>query len=82
VSGALACILLLGIPASRRRRWSIPLMAVLLFSVVGGACGGSGNGGGGGGGGNPGTTPGTYVITVTGISGSITQEGTAPLSVQ
>lgn len=85
VSGTVfACILLVGIPARRRRQWSILLMVVLLFSVVGGAfgCGGSGNGGAGGGGGNPGTTPGTYVITVTGTSGTITQEGTVPLSVQ
>jgi N-acetylneuraminic acid mutarotase len=78
---ALACILLVGIPARRRRRWSILAMLVLLFAVVGGAlgCGGGGNGGGGG---NPGTTPGTYVITVTGTSGPITQTGTVSLTVQ
>jgi len=76
---AFACVLLVGIPARRRRRWSILLMVVLLFCVVGGAfgCGGSG-----GGGGNPGTTPGTYIIAVTGTSGTITQEGAVPLSVQ
>jgi hypothetical protein len=79
----LACILLVGIPVRRRRWWSI-LGMLVLFSVLGGAlgCGGSGNGGGGGGGGNAGTTPGTYIITVTGTSGNITQEGTVSLTVQ
>ena len=81
---ALACILLVGIPARRRRWWSMLGMLVLLFSLVGGAlgCGGGGNGGGGGGGGNPGTTPGAYVITVTGTYGAITQTGTVSLTVQ
>jgi N-acetylneuraminic acid mutarotase len=81
---ALACILLVGIPARRRRWWSILAMLALLFAVVGGAlgCGGGSNGGAGGGGGNPGTTPGTYVITVTGTSGAITQTGTVSLVVQ
>jgi hypothetical protein len=79
---ALACILLVGIPARRRRWWSILGMLVLLFSVVGGAlgCGGGGNGGVGGRGGNSGTTAGAYVITVTGTSGAITQTGTLSLS--
>jgi N-acetylneuraminic acid mutarotase len=82
VSGtALACIIMLvGVPARRRRWWEILGMIVLLFSVVGLGCGGSGNSGGGGG--NSGTTPGAYVITVTGNSGSITQEGTVSLTVQ
>jgi trimeric autotransporter adhesin len=58
---------------------------VLLFSITCGvfACGGSSiDGGGGGGGGNPGTTAGNYTITVTGISGAITEEGTVSLTVQ
>ena len=81
---ALACILLVGIPARRRRWWRILGMVVLLFSIAGGAlgCGGSGNGGAGGGGGNPGTTPGTYLVTVTGTSGTITQTGTLSLIVR
>ena len=84
---ALACILLVGIPA-RRRRWrsilGMIIWVALLFSVVGGAlgCGGGGNGGAGGGGGSSGTTPGAYVITVTGTSGAITQTGTISLKVQ
>ncbi len=82
---ALACILLVGIPA-RRRRWSCRLrMLVLLFSVIGTSlgCGGGGSvGGGGGGGGGGGTTPGTYTITVTGTSGTLTQTGTVSLTVQ
>jgi uncharacterized repeat protein (TIGR03803 family) len=80
---ALACILLVGFPA-RRRRWSCRLgMLALLFSVIGSSlgCGGGGNVGGGGSGGG-GTTPGTYTITVTGTSGTLTQTGTVSLTVQ
>ncbi len=81
---ALACILLFGIPAGRRK-WrtvlgSLALLATLTCGVL--ACGGGGSGGGGGGGGNPGTTAGTYTITVTGISGAIAQTGTVTLTVQ
>jgi Chitobiase/beta-hexosaminidase C-terminal domain len=74
-----ACILLVCIPARRRRWWCT---FVLLLFVVAGAlgCGGS-NSGSGGGGLNTGTTPGTYVITITGTSGTITQNGTASLTV-
>jgi hypothetical protein len=80
---ALACILLFGIPA-RRRRWQATLAVLaLLAALVGGmlACGG--------GGGtstcnaiNPGTTAGTYTVTVTGTSGSTTATGTVTLTVQ
>jgi len=83
-NSALACILLVGV-RSRLRRWrSILGMLILLFAIVGGAlgCGGGGTSSGGGGGGNSGTTPGTYTITVTGVSGSVTQTGTASLTVQ
>lgn len=89
---ALSCILLVGIPCRRRKRWITFGMLVLVISVGGvlgcgaggngGGGGGTGIGGGGGGGGNPGTTPGTYTITVTGTSGAITQTGTISLSVQ
>lgn len=87
---ALGCILLAGIPV-RRRRWSrFGLFVLLIFAVAGVSCGGgggsgAGNGGGGnggGGGGNPGTTLGQYVITVTGTSGSLTETGAVPLTVQ
>lgn len=82
---ALACILLLGIP-KRRRRWQTILGVFLpLLSITCGvlACGGGSNAvGGGGGGGNSGTTPGNYTITVTGISGAITETGTVSLTVQ
>jgi N-acetylneuraminic acid mutarotase len=79
-STAFACILLVGIPASRRRRWGTILKLILLFSIIGNAssCGGAG----GGGGANTGTTPGAYVITVTGTSGTTTETGTISLSVQ
>jgi hypothetical protein len=76
-------MLLFGIPL-RRRSWQRLLgILVLLLCFGTGAisCGGGGSGGGGGGG-NPGTTPGAYLITVTGVSGSITQSGTISLTVQ
>jgi peptidoglycan/LPS O-acetylase OafA/YrhL len=79
---ALACVLLFGIPA-RRRRWRLALaMLALLVALLGGlaACGG----------GlvsppctpTPGTTPGAYTITVTGTSGATTATGTVTLTVQ
>lgn len=80
----LACALLVGNPVRRRRRWQSLLgIVLLLFSINAGvaACGGGGSGGGGGGG-NLGTTPGAYSITVTGVSGAITQTGTVVLTVQ
>lgn len=80
----LACMLLVGIPARRRRGWSALGILLLSFSVIGGTlgCGPSPSTGGTSGGGNPGTTPGAYVITVTGTSGSITQKVTVSLTVQ
>jgi hypothetical protein len=80
---ALACVLLFGVPA-RRRRWRVALAVLaLLVTLVGGwlACGG------GGGIRNcgpiiPGTTAGTYAITVTGTSGSTMGAGTVTLTVQ
>jgi hypothetical protein len=69
---ALACVLLLGIPA-RRRTWRAMLgVFILLVAFAGGivACGGGGSGSTGGG--SSGTTPGTYTITVTGTSGNLT----------
>lgn len=80
----LACLLLAGIPARRRRWQSILAVIVLSFLITGGvfACGGGRNGASGGGGRNPGTTPGTYAITVTGTSGAYTQTGTFSLTVQ
>ena len=82
---ALACLLLFGIPARRRRVQTVLGMLVLVVSLTGGVlgCGGGGNGGGGGGGGGiAGTTAGTYTVTVTGTSGSTTSTGTVTLTVQ
>jgi subtilase family serine protease len=79
---ALACALLVCIPA-RRRSWRAMLgMIALLFILAGGVAACSSGGGGGGGGGNPGTTAGAYTITVTGTSGSIAETGTVALTVQ
>jgi len=82
---ALACILLIGIPA-RRRRWRTMLgMLALLVTLSGGvlACGGGGCGGiGTGANNNPGTTAGAYTITVSGTSGTTTATGTVTLNVQ
>jgi hypothetical protein len=75
----LACMLLIGIPARRRWRSGLGMLA-LLITLVGGmlACGGGGctvpN--------NPGTTAGTYTITVTGTSGLVTATNTVILTVQ
>jgi len=88
---ALACILLWFAPV-RRRRWLTLLAWLVLFTAMGGiGCGGGssgsvgGSGGGDGGGGNssnPGTSPGTYTVTVTGVSGAMTETGTMALTVQ
>ena len=77
-TAALACILLFGIPA-RRRRWRTMFgMLALLFTLASGAmaCGGSSNSGGGSTG-ISGTTPGAYTITVTGTGTSTSGTTTA-----
>jgi len=73
-SGAvLACLLLFGLPARRRRWLSLLGLFALLIVLAGGtsACGGGG-GSGSGGTSIVGTTPGTYTFLVTGSSGSTT----------
>ena len=82
----LACILLWCIPA-RRQNWKALVESMTLLLALGalGACGGGSGapgGGGGGGGGTAGTTSGTYVITVTGTAGSVTQTSTINLTVR
>jgi hypothetical protein len=83
-STVLACVLLFGIPARRRRLRAMLGMFVLFLLIISGvvACGG----GGGGGGCNTvltgGTTPGAYTITVTGTSGAISSTGSVNLTVQ
>jgi sugar lactone lactonase YvrE len=84
---ALACVALLFVPW-RRRNWLALMAWLALFAAMTGmGCGGgssTGGGGGGGGGGqsNPGTTAGTYTVTITGISGGMTETGTVALTVQ
>jgi hypothetical protein len=81
-STILACVLLFGIPARRRRSRAILGMLVLFLAIINSvaACGGSGVtcnnvliGG---------TTVGTYTITVTGTSGATTSTGMVNLTVQ
>jgi trimeric autotransporter adhesin len=83
-AAALACLILFGIPA-RRRRWRTLLGAALFcvfLTLAATACGGGGSTGhacpalseGG-------TTAGTYTITITGTSGSTSETGTATLTV-
>jgi subtilase family serine protease len=79
---ALFCILVFRIP-TRARRWrTMPGMLALLTALTTGvlACGGGGSTGGGGTS-SPGTTAGAYTITVTGISGTLTQKATVALTV-
>jgi subtilase family serine protease len=88
---ALACVLLFWLPVRRRDRRNILGLYALLVALACGvsACGGSnsssssGGGGGGGGGGNsnPGTTAGSYIITVTGTSGSTSSTTTINLTI-
>jgi hypothetical protein len=78
----LACLMLFGIPACRRRSRAALGMLALLIVVAGSllACGGGSdsrcNGSTGG------TTPGSYTITVTGTSGATTATGQVTLTVQ
>jgi hypothetical protein len=62
---ALAAVLLLGIPAKRRKKLALCMMLAMAFSVMAIGCGGSGS--------HttppttvPGTTAGAYTVTVTG----------------
>jgi hypothetical protein len=80
----LACLILFGIPARRRRLRALLgmtfLLAFLSSSVL--SCGGGGkSSGSGGGGGNPGTTAGSYTVTVTGTAGSIIKTTVVNLTV-
>jgi peptidoglycan/LPS O-acetylase OafA/YrhL len=77
----LACLMLFGIQA-RRRRWRLALaMLALLVTLMGGwlACGGTSSPPCTP---TPGTTPGSYTITVTGTSGATTATGPVTLTVQ
>ncbi len=81
---ALACILLFGIPGRRcswrRMHGLLTLLVALTCGVL--ACGGGGRNVVNCGPIIPGTTAGTYIVTVTGTSGSTTATGTVTLTVQ
>jgi hypothetical protein len=79
-ASVLACILLFLIPVRRRRWLAMFSCSLLLFAVA--SCGGNKNTGSTGPPPNPGTTPGTYTVTITGVSGSLTETGTVALTVQ
>jgi hypothetical protein len=85
---ALACMVLFGLGAIRRRGRSAFILLLLLIGLVGSAvsCGGGGgssSSGGTGSSGNskPGTTPGSYTITVTATSGTVNATTTISLMV-
>jgi hypothetical protein len=79
---ALACVWLFGIPARRRWRNLLGVLALLVLLAAGVvSCGGGSGGGGGGNKGNAGTTPGIYVISVTGTAGSNAQSTSVNLTV-
>jgi hypothetical protein len=79
-SVSLALVVFFGIPMRKRRLRTMLGLLFLLTAVTNGvvACGG----GGGGNQGSPGTTPGSYTISITGVSGSLTETGTVALTVQ
>jgi hypothetical protein len=80
---ALACVLFCLFPV-RRRRVRTPLgLLMLLLALSSGmlACSSSSSSSGGNNG-SPGTTAGAYTITVTGTSGTISQNGPITLTVQ
>jgi Bacterial Ig-like domain (group 3)/FG-GAP-like repeat len=78
---ALACVLLFGVPA-RRRSWRATIGSLLLAIALVVGVNGCGGGSGSGSQGNPGTTAGAYQITVTGVSGSITETTVVNLTVE
>lgn len=80
-SATAVCIVLLWIPALRRRGWRSTLGCVVLFFAISAgllACGG----GSGGTGDSSGTTTGGYTITVTGTSGTLVESSTVGLEVR
>ena len=83
-SAVLACVLLWGIPARRRKGLLAAARNLALLALLAAAaatalssCGGHSTKIT-----NPGTTPGAYTITVTGKSGTLTSTGTVTLTVQ
>jgi hypothetical protein len=89
-AAVLACLICFLVP--RRRTWmsvlGLLVLAIALISGVascgggGGSSGGNGGTGGGGGAGVPGTTIGTYIVKITGTSGSTVNANTITLVVQ
>ncbi len=83
-AAVVAGFLIFGRSTKRRRRQPLVAMLALLVVLASGAlaCGGGGIGNGGGRQSTPGTTSGSYTITVTGVSGSVTQRTIIALTVQ
>ncbi|MGO8788455.1 MAG: hypothetical protein ACLQVL_13890, partial [Terriglobia bacterium] len=76
---ALACLLFFGLAGQRRSRRRMFATLALLATL---ACGVLACGGGSTGNCPPATTAGTYIVTVTGTSGSTTATGTVTINVQ
>jgi hypothetical protein len=83
-SAVVACVLLCGIPARRRKWRAMRGMMALLVALAGGvvACGGSSGHACPAIASPPATTPGIYTVSVTGTSGAQTATGTFTLTVQ
>jgi parallel beta-helix repeat protein len=80
-----AFVFVLFLVKPRRARWSRAILTVLLLTGLTSVIASCGGGSGGGACNNvqsSGTTAGSYVITVTGTSGSVTATGTVSLTVQ
>ncbi len=80
---AMALVALLWIP-DRWKKWRQLVASLCLLFALGIAigCGGGSSSSSGGGSSIAGTTSGTYVITITGTSGSLTETGTVNLTVK
>jgi len=83
-SGGLAFvgIVLLGVPARKRKGAALCIVVLAFVSLWAGCGGGSSSSGGKGGGGNTGTSAGSYVVTVTATSGSISHTANVAVTVE
>ncbi len=78
-SGMLAGILLMGVPARRRKATAMFGVVLMAFAITGTACGGGSSSSSPA---NPGTPAGSYKVVVTAVSGSISRTTNVSITVQ